>query len=210
MNQLNAFSVEVQQALMNRLDNMTVLMLNRIDPGNPPGLEQGTTTNTSVRVANTTKYLCAGVPKSKSAAEVAFPTSGNSSYTGPYDVAPNASSVQERVYAITINAAGTLGMIAGAQATGSGNAPMPEYPQTNVSYTDADGNTYQNNAQYTNGIVILGTLRIAVAAGSTGFEANTTEPETSGAVTATYQDGFTAPFFNSVYNTLGTTGSLYQ
>src|SRR5580704_17396805 len=163
MNPIPAAMANGETDLMNVFDNIICIMRKRIDSANPPGLAQGSTTNTSVKAANTTKYFNKGLPTSKTTFEVAFPTSGNSTFTGPYDVTPNIATIQERCYAITLTGT-TPGMIAGPQTTvaSAGQAPLPEYPW----------NSGTVGQQYTDGVTIIGYLRITVAAGATGFEAN--------------------------------------
>lgn len=211
MNQPNFFDGLGMKELMNKLDNITTCMQNRLDPGNPPGLTVGSSTTTDIKIANTTKYSSKGVPKSKSTAEAAFPTSGNSTYTGADDVTPNANSVQERVYMITLDGSGNVGIVAGTQTTGANTAPYPEWPSTVVTNTDADGNVTYQNRLYTPGVTPIGSLRITVAAGTSGFRANTTSPTTSGAITATYQDGYPMPYFDPSLNPLqDSNGNYYQ
>jgi hypothetical protein len=156
-----------RQSLMDYFDLLTVYNENR--QFTTGGLAQGTGTATSVKVASTVTYLASGVFKSKTTAEVAFTTT-------THDIPANASLVQERVYMITVNAAGTLAISAGSIASGAGNALLPERP--------ADG------------ICPIGYLRITVAAGASPFTANTTNPVTAGAITAVYTDGYPAPRFS--------------
>lgn len=161
---------------LNILDNLAIAISNMILSA--PGMVQGSGVNTKLKAGNTTTYLSAGVLATKTTFEIPFTTSGNGSFTGAYDVTPNAGSVQERVYVVYLNAAGTATMIVGAQATGSGNGLYPDMP-------GAGGTGLR-----TPGLTPIGGVRIAVAAGASGFQANTTQPATSGAVTATYFDGY--------------------
>lgn len=156
------------------------------------GLTTGTTTNTSVRVNATTVFTNGGILYSKAAAEVAFPVSGTTAFTGANDVPASAlatGTYNERVYQICINAAGTLSIVAGVLATAQafttgaliGIALIPNYPL------------------YTSGLTPLGYVRITIAPNGTttpaGFEANTTALGTSGFQTCQYFNGYPMPFF---------------
>ena len=111
---------------------------------NDPGFVIGSSAPEKVKITNTTKFLSDGVFKSKSTAEVAFTAT-------THDIPADADSVQEAVYLATIAADGTVTLTMGAIASGSGNALLPERPATGTP---------------------LGYVRIAVAAGSTDFDAS--------------------------------------
>jgi hypothetical protein len=144
--------------------------MNRLNSGNPPGLVIGSGATTAVKIANTTKYTSSGVPKSKTTAEVAFTAT-------THDIIANATSVQERLYVILLNASGTPTIVAGVQSTGVGTALLPERS------TIADG------------LCPIGTVRIAINAGTPGsgtnFVAGTTALSDARLVgsAATYVDG---------------------
>lgn len=214
-------ALTLTQAHMNDHDLLALLVANQV-LGNP-GIAQGATT-TSLKVTNAVPYRCGGlIYTTTAAAQVAFPVNGNAQFTGLWDIAPNANFVQERVYFVTITPAGTLGMLStfqtnysqGAQYplsaanvlsttalqfTGAGLAAYPEYP--NNAYDESvNGGALINvgppivGTQYFNNITVLGGVRIAVAAGATGFEANVTNVATAGAITATFFQGCPVPLF---------------
>lgn len=134
------------------------------------GLVIGSSAAAKVKIANTVTYLFAGAFKSKTTAEVAFTAT-------THDIAPNALTVQEQCYFVCLAADGTPSIVAGGIATGAGKAVLPEVPAT---------------------LTVIGSVRIAVAAGSTPFTGATTLLS-SGALTVTYTDlGFVAPRFDSV------------
>lgn len=168
MNALDPAKALSQQSLITLIENMSIASDNQAL--SLAGLTQGSGVNTKVKVANTVTYTCSGKLYSKTTAEVAFTTTTD-------DIPANAASIQERVYMVTVNAAGTLAIVAGTIATGAGAALLPERP--------ADGTTP------------IGYLRITVAAGATPFTANTTQPVTAGAITAVYQDGYPRPRFSA-------------
>lgn len=133
------------QPLMDLLDAYHTALNNRCL--NTPGLAIGSASKTKVLIANTTNYLVDGVFKSKSTAEVDFTAT-------THDIPADADTVQEAVYLITLNAAGTPTVTMGDIATGAGNAKLPERPATGTP---------------------IGYVRIAVAAGATDFDATTDE-----------------------------------
>lgn len=136
------------------------------------GLSIGTTSKKAVRLANTTTYAINGVVYQKAAAEVAFTAT-------TMDIEADAATVQEAVYLVSINAAGTLALTKGATATGAGNALIPETPS---------------------GSVALGYVRIAVAAGSTDFDASSDDLDAAH-ITDTYVDvvGNSLPRFDEAW-----------
>lgn len=123
------------------------------------GLTIGTTSKKEVRIANTTAYVIDGVFYSKSAAEVGFTAT-------THDITANASSVQEAVYTLSIQADGTVTITKGTTATGSGNASAP----AGVS-----------------GEAVIGYVRIAVDAGSTDFDATSDDLDATH-LTVSYTD----------------------
>lgn len=163
------------QQIMNHLEYLRNAMLFNVSATSPAGLAIGTGATTAVKVVNTTKYSWNGVPKSKTTAEVAFTAV-------TMDIPANAASIQEAVFLVLINAAGTLSLLMGAIATGSGNALTPGIPIP----TDAIG---------TGGLTALGSVRIAVAAAAPGAGTNFVAGTTAlsdGRLTVTYTD-FTFP-----------------
>ena len=107
------------------------------------GLAIGTTSTSEVRIVNTTTFLNKGIFKSKSAAEIAFTAT-------THDITAAAGSIQEAVCLVSLQADGTGILTKGTTATGSGNAIIPATPA---------------------GETAIGYLRLAVAAGSTDFDA---------------------------------------
>lgn len=170
MNQLDPGKALGNQTVMTLFDNQAMALDNAIF-GALPALAQGATANTSIKTTNTFTYTSTGVMKSKTTAEVAFTAIA-------HDIPAIASAIQERVYMVTVNAAGTLAITAGTIASGAGNAALPERPST-------DGTTP------------VGYVRITVAAGATPFTAGTTQPiaGTTGAITVAYTDGYPLPRF---------------
>lgn len=177
MNKTDPFTAGGRQDLMTLMDLMNTASRNVCFA--TAGLAIGTGANTSVKVANTVTYLSAGVFKSKSTAEVAFTTTTD-------DIPANAASVQERMWYVCVNAAGTLSMVAGAIASGTGNALLPE------------------RSAVADGLAIIGAVRIAVAAGAPGagtnFVANTTalnDARLVGSAATYYNLGYVAPRFDA-------------
>lgn len=68
------------------------------------------------------------------------------------DIAASASVVREAVYLLVVDAAGTVSLFKGTESSGAGTAAWPECP------TDK---------------ACVGAVRVAVAAGSTSFDAST-------------------------------------
>jgi hypothetical protein len=133
------------------------------------GLAIGSSSKAKVKIASTVNYLSDGVFKTKTTAEVAFTAT-------THDIAANAASVQEACYLLTLAANGDPTLTMGAIATGSGNALLPEIPATGTP---------------------IGYVRIAIAAGSTKFDASTDELDAAH-ITDTYVDlGFVAPKFGA-------------
>lgn len=114
------------------------------------GLTIGSTSKKEIRQNTAVDWMLNGVKQSqKAAAEVGFTAT-------THDISPNASTVQERCYTVYLTSAGALAILAGPQATGSGNAKIQI---TGIPYNS----------------VILGYLRLEVAAGSTPFDATTND-----------------------------------
>jgi hypothetical protein len=159
---------QYDQNLMDGLDQIhTSLLYRALSTG---GLVIGSTSKKEVKIASTINYLHNGVFKAKTTAEVAFTAT-------TMDIAPNASSVQEAVYLLSLIADGTPTVTMGTVATGSGAALLPEVPT---------------------GKTPVGYVRVAVAAGATKFDA-TTDDLDAGHLTVTYVNlGYVAPKFSAV------------
>jgi len=133
------------------------------------GLVIGSGSKKKVKIANTVTYLSDRIFKSKTTAEVDFTAT-------THDIAANASSVQEAMYLITLSANGTPTVTMGTVSTGAGTAKLPEIPSTGTP---------------------IGAVRVAVAAGSTIFDA-TSDDLDAVHLTVTYYDyGFLAAEFNT-------------
>ena len=134
-----------------------------------PGLCIGSSAAAKVKIGNTVKFLSAGVFKSKSTAEVAFTAT-------THDIPADADTIQEACYLVTLAADGTPTLTMGAIASGSGDALLPERPATGTP---------------------IGYVRIAVAAGSTDFDASS-DNLSDGHLTDTYVNlGFLGARFDA-------------
>lgn len=134
-----------------------------------PGLAIGTTTS-QVKITNTTVYLHAGQFKSKTTADTAFTAT-------THDIAFHASLVQEACYLISLNAGGTVTITMGTISSGAGTAGIPDPVAA---------------------LTPVGYVRIAVAAGSTPFDASS-DALGAGHLTVTYVNlGYLAPRFDAV------------
>lgn len=80
------------------------------------------------------------------------------------DIAASATVVREAIYLLVVDASGTVSLFKGEEASGAGNATWPECP------TDK---------------ACVGAVRIAIAAGSTSFDAST-DLLSAGHITDTY------------------------
>ncbi len=125
------------------------------------GIAIGSGDTSKVKLANTVVISADGKPVSVTTAEYSF-TAGD-------DIEANAASVQEAIYVLTldVNGAGTL--TKGPTATGSGNAVYPDYDD--LPEDEA----------------VVGAVRIAVAAGSTDFDAGS-DALSAAHITDTYYD----------------------
>ena len=111
-----------------------------------PGLAIGSGSKKKILIANTFSYLCAGVPKNKTTAEVAFTNITD-------DITANASAARERWYLLSIVANGTVTVTPGVQgAVGAGTIPATP------SFSSG-------------GAVPIGLVRIEIASGVTDFAA---------------------------------------
>lgn len=123
------------------------------------GLTIGSASKLKVKIANTVTYAIDGVLKSKTTAEVAFTAT-------THDITANAGAIQEAVYLLSLDTDGTATITKGTTATGAGNATVPATPASQCA---------------------IGYLRLAVAAGSTDFDATTDELDEAH-LTDTYVD----------------------
>lgn len=135
------------------------------------GLAIGSSSTAKIKIVNTVTYISSLIAKSKTTAEVAFTAT-------THDIAANASSVQEACYVMSLDAAGTATITMGAVATGSGAALVPDR-------SSRPGTTTTNTYPATN--TPIGYVRIAVAAGSTIFDASS-DALSAGHLTVTYYD----------------------
>ena len=154
------------QDLMTGLDNRTTALRNMCLSS--AGLVIGSVSTAKVKIANTVTYLSDGVFKSKTTAEVAFTTT-------THNITASASAVQEACYLLTLASDGTPTLTMGTIATGSGASYLPSVPS---------------------GGTPIGYVRVAVAAGSTSFAANS-DALSAGHLTVTYVNlgGPVAPTF---------------
>lgn len=168
MNQLIPATALNHQSLMDLFDSVNTAQNYRCLGS--PGLVIGTSSTAAVKIANTTPYLWGGQFKSKTTAEIAFTATVD-------DIPSNASSAQERLYVLGLDAAGNGKLIGGAIASTAGGALYPE-PSAYAGYTP------------------IGAVRVLCASG-TGFVAGTTALSAAG-ITATYYNiGFLSPRFDS-------------
>ena len=120
----------------------------------------GSGSKKKILIANTFSYLCAGVPKNKTTAEVVFTNA-------THDITANASAARERWYLLSIVADGTVTVTPGVQgAVGAGTIPATP------SFSSG-------------GAVPIGLVKVEVAAGVTNFAA-TDDDLDAGHLTATY------------------------
>jgi hypothetical protein len=137
---------------------------------NSGALAIGTGSKKKVLIAATINFLSNGVFKAKTTAEVDFTAT-------THDIAASAAAVKEAVYLMMLAADGTPSLVMGAVATGAGNAKLPEIPTTGTP---------------------VGYVRVAVAAGSTIFNA-TTDDLDAAHLTCTYVNlGFLSPKFAAI------------
>lgn len=125
----------------------------------PPTLVIGTGAASKIKITNTVVFLNKGVFKSKATAEVTFTAT-------THDITADSSLVQEAVYLVSLQADGTPIITMGTVASGAGNALIPSTPA---------------------GETAIGYLRLAVAAGSTDFDASS-DLLSAGHLTDTYVD----------------------
>ena len=158
---------QYDQALIDHFEFLRKRFLNRCFSS--PALQIGTTSKKAVRINATTVFIKDGVFKSKSAAEPTFTAT-------THDIAASSTNVREAVYLLTIDGSGNVTFTKGEEATGAGNAKLPELPSDSA--------------------VVLGHVRVAVAAGSTKFDA-TSDDLDAAHLTVTYVSGDVMPSFES-------------
>ena len=143
LSQLNGSCAALRDASLGTKLNYIMTLLN-YHAVSSAGLAIGSSSKAAVKIANTVTYIHAGLFKSKTTAEVAFTAT-------THDIAADADTVQEACYLISLAADGTPTMTMGTIASGAGNAVVPATPS---------------------GKTAIGYVRIAVAAGSTKFDAS--------------------------------------
>jgi len=112
-----------------------------------PNLAIGSSAAAKVKISNNTDVSVKGKMFQVTAAEVAFTATDD-------DIEADANVIREAVYLVLVDEDGTASLYKGTEASGSGNAEVPETPE---------------------GYACIGYVRIAVAAGSTDFNASTDE-----------------------------------
>jgi hypothetical protein len=157
------------QILMNMFDQHHKAMRNQAFTS--AGLAIATTT-TQWKTANTVTYTSGGVFKSKAAAD--------NNALAALTITANGSTVQEAVWLILLDGAGTLTTVVGAIATGAGNALLPE-----LSAWTAGEQTS------------IGYIRIATTAGGGNFVAGTTALNAGGFTVTYVNTGFVTPRFDA-------------
>lgn len=136
-----------------------------------PGVAIGTSSAAKVKITNTTAFLFNGVFGSKATAEVAFTAT-------THDIAASASAVQEAMYLLSFSdVSGTPVLTMGTIASGSGSAVLPEIPAAHTP---------------------IGAVRVAVAAGSTKFDASTDLLSAAHITDTYYSFGYLAPRFDAI------------
>ena len=126
---------------------------------NKAGLAIGVGSKAKVLIANTVQFSVNGGAYTKTTAEVAFTAT-------TMDIPANATTVQEACYLYSLQADGTPIVTMGTISAGAGTAVVPATPEDQSA---------------------IGYLRLAVAAGSTSFDASTDLLD-AGHLTDTYVD----------------------
>jgi hypothetical protein len=167
MDKVSPSAAGSNQNLMNQFDAINHALRNQCLSN--PGVVIGTGSAAMVKVTNTTVYTSGGEFKSKATAEVAFTAT-------THDIPAHATLVQEAMYLVMVAADGTLSLVMGAIASGSGAAVLPERPATGTP---------------------IGAVRVAVAAGATPFDASTDLLSAAHITDTFYSFGFLAPRFDA-------------
>lgn len=128
------------------------------------GIVIGTSSAAQVKWGNSIVACVNGKIVTVTTNEVAFTAT-------THDIPANASVVREAVYAVEVDAAGTVTLNMGEIASGSGNAAWP------AASTDK---------------AVVGAVRVAVAAGSTPFDAST-DLLSASHITDTYYNTICSP-----------------
>lgn len=136
------------------------------------GLVVGSTSKKAIKIASTVNFLFNGVFGAKTTAEVAFTAT-------THDIAAHATLVKEAMYLLSFSdVSGTPVLTMGTITQGAGTAVLPEIPAAHTP---------------------VGAVRVAAVAGGAGFDATTTDLDTTAAVTVTYYNlGWLAPRFDAV------------
>lgn len=158
---INGMPEELMGALGNPSEQLCrTIAGSRINGTADAGLTIGSSSTAAIRQNVAVDYQILGLKKAQKAA-------GETAFTADtHDIPAKAASVQERVYTVYLASDGTRTILAGEIATGAGNANIPI-------------KAVPFNA------VILGWVRIAVAAGSTKFDAGS-DALNAGHLTVTY------------------------
>lgn len=167
MTALDSLIAGGSQALMTRFDAIDTQL--KYQCLSNPGVVIGSTSAATVKIANTTAYTHGGVFKSKTTAEVPFTAT-------THDIAADADTVQEACYLLCLAADGTASLVMGDVASGSGEALWPAHP----------GN-----------LTPIGGVRVAVAAGSTNFDASTDLLSATHITDTYYSFGYYGPRFDA-------------
>ena len=112
---------------------------------NRPLLAIGTAGADQVKITNPVTRSTAGIVAEEAADEVAFTDT-------THDIAPDADTVEEATYLISLQAVGTYIITKGSTSSGAGTSVVPDTPSNEVA---------------------LGYVVVAVEAGATPFNANT-------------------------------------
>lgn len=167
MDKLSSEVAMNRSALMVHFDSINTALRNQCL--SKAGLVIGSGSAKAVKIANTVTYSVDGQIYTKTTAEITFTAT-------THDIAADASTVQEAVYLLCLDAAGTGSLVKGATASGSGKALIPSVPASKCA---------------------IGAVRIAVAAGATPFDASS-DDLSAAHITDTYYDfGYLAPRFDS-------------
>jgi hypothetical protein len=173
MNKLDIKYGRFDQNLMDMFDKVnTAVKYQSFSVG---GVVIGTGSAAKVKVTNSVTFIYNGTPYTKATNEVAFTAT-------THDIPASATTVQEAMYAVCYNDATASApvLVMGDIATGSGKAVMP-------------------SAEKLAGMVVVGAVRVAIAAGATPFDAST-DLLSAGHITDTYYDiaGPVYPRFDAV------------
>ena len=167
MDKLSKTQALSHQRLMTMLDELNTNLQHQVLTD--PGVVIGSSSAAKMKITNTTKFLNGGIFKSKSTAEVAFTAT-------THDITADADTIQEACYLLTVAAGGTATITKGTTVDGSGNAKLPAIPSGGTPF---------------------GYLRLAVAAGSTDFNASSDDLSDGHLTDTFYSIGFLSPRFDA-------------